>query len=83
MDWIKENGAAIILVVVVLGLAVGVGYGIDYRKRAGADPGRSDHARACVEAHGTIHTYNHGGRDSERTFWCTDSDSRITDIWFS
>ena len=49
----------------------------------GDDPADNGHAKACTAAGFTIHEHEQwGGKWNTSTWWCTDRDDRITDVWF-
>ena len=82
-DRIRDNKGFIACVVVFAVLVVICIY-IFIQMSSGGDPTKNDHARICVEAHGTIHEKKqYGGKFYTYTWWCTDRDDRVTDIWFS
>lgn len=79
----SEN-KGLIACVVVLAVLVAICIYALIQMSSGDDPAKNDHARTCVDARGTIHEKKqYGGKFYTYTWWCTDRDGRITDIWFS
>lgn len=82
-NWIIDHIEGLVIGLVAVGIVVVIGVVVSAPDWPDADPTRNNHARLCVEAGNTVRHHNHGGRDQSKTYWCVDSDQRITDLWFA